>query len=136
MCWRLELLSWGQNDSLLDLNAVAAQCPCDAESQLPYLIIKSCEVLHALQNSLVNYSKRRVHDEIAGLRASWQATGEDPSSAIFCNGMWNRGAPGRGSFGWAWQRAEHRRATNRNLIRRAKQIRWHLKKSVSGKRVQ
>ncbi len=96
----LELWSWGQNDSLLDLNAVAAQCPFDAESQLPYLIIKSCEVLHALQGSLVNYSKRRVHDEIAGLRASWHATGKDPPSAIFCNGTWNRGAPAAALLDW------------------------------------
>ena len=128
----LEVLRTGANHSLLDLNNVASECPVEEAQQLPFLIMKSCEVLHILQGSIVNYSKRRIHDEIAKLREQWRATGHDPPSAVFCNGTWNRAAPGRGSFGSAWQRAGHRRATNRNLARRAKQIRWHLKKQRLG----
>ncbi len=118
--------------SLIDLWDVLNDCPVQKEEQFPYLIMKSCEVLHALQGSIVNYSKSKVHDEIAALRASWSLSGKDPPSAIFCQGTWNRGAPGRGSFGSAWQRAKHQRAMTRNLIRRAKQIRWHLKKRRLG----
>jgi hypothetical protein len=128
----LDELRLGRNHSLLDLNLVAAECPILVDEQLPYLIIKSCEVLHALQGSIVNYSKHQMHDEIANLRKAWSQSGKDPPVAIFCNGTWNRGAPGRGSFGSAWHRAGHRRATNRNLIRRAKQIGWHLNKERAG----
>lgn len=120
------------NHSLLDVEAVARELPADEAEHLPFLIMKSCEVLRALQGSIVNYSKKHVHKEIAALRASWSRMGKDPPSAILCQGTWNRGAPGRGSFGSAWQRAEHQRATTRNLIRRAKQIRWHLKKRRLG----
>ena len=108
---------------------LATDCPDTTIEQLRFLIIKSCEVLHGLQGSLVNYSKRRVHDEIAALR---RASGKDPPTVILCQGTWNRKAPGRGSFGSAWQRAGHQRATNRLLIRRAKQIRWHLNKRRLG----
>ena len=111
---------------------VLNELPVERAEQLPYLIIKSCEVLRALQGSLVNYSKRGVHDEIAALRTSWSRTGKDPPQFILCQGTWNRAAPGRGSFGSAWHRAKHQRATTRNLIRRAKQIRWHLEKKRLG----
>lgn len=117
----------------LDMEEVAEKCPEEREKQLPFLILKACEVLRSLQRSLVNYSKRQMHDEIASLRATWSATGKDPPTAVFCNGTWNRQAPGRGSFGSAWHRASHRRATNRNFIRRAKQIHWHRQKRRDGR---
>lgn len=61
---QLKELSDRKNGSLLILSDVLESCPNKPEDQLPYLIIKSCEVLHALQGSIVNYSKTRAHREI------------------------------------------------------------------------